>query len=142
MLAEIALAAALSSPTPPPNFAAEARAAITAKMQAVSDADAAARAKVRAHRFLWNSVNAAQNIVQTVVDCNITRKNLVAGGRENDKLIPRQVIEQITTRKSVGLCHLGGWAASIAGLAVDHYWDPKISATWTLGEWLNISSTR
>lgn len=120
----------------------EARAAITAAMHAVSAADEAARMRQRAHRFLWNAVNAAQNIAQTVIDCNITRKNLVAGGVENDPLVPRKVLEEITTRAHVGRCHAAGWGLSLAGLAVDHYWSPLISGGWTLGEWLNISATR
>lgn len=142
MIADILLPLILATSSPAPNYNTEARAAITAKMQAVSDADQSAKVRTRAHRFLWNAVNAVQNIAQTVVDCNITRKNLVGGGSENDRLIPKPVLTEITTRKSVGLCHLGGWSASLAGLAVDHYWDPKISGAAALAEWLNISATR
>lgn len=142
MISIILLPLVLITATPEPNYNTQARAAITAKMQAVSDADESERAKVRKNRFLWNSINAAQNIAQTVIDCNITRKNLVAGGKENDPLVPPVVIEEITKRAHVGRCHAAGWATSLAGLAVDHYWSPLISGTWTLGEWLNISSTR
>lgn len=142
MIADILIPLVIATSKPTPNVNAEARAAITARMQAVVSADEAERAKVRKNRFLWNSVNAVQNIAQTVIDCNITRKNIVSGGRENDPFVPRPVIEEITKRAHVGRCHLAGWGTSLAGLAVDHYWSPLISGTWTLGEWLNISSTR